>query len=94
MSDTVFPTPWAKGHGLGRMVYNLGRELVRRGHAVTLLGLDGSALEGATAVTTKDRTPQGETGWRAGSGRTRRADAASTQPHARRQRTSGTPGLA
>lgn len=51
MSDAVWPTPWDGGHGLGRMVFNLGRELVRRGHAVTLLGADGSALDGARVWT-------------------------------------------
>lgn len=51
MSDAVWPTPLEGGHGLGRAVYNLGRELVRRGHAVTLLGAEGSALDGARVWT-------------------------------------------
>lgn len=51
MSDAVWPTPLEGGHGLGRAVYNLGRELVRRGHAVTLLGAEGSALAGARVWT-------------------------------------------
>jgi hypothetical protein len=51
MSDAVWPTPWDGGHGLGRMVFNLGRELVRRGHEVTLLGAAGSALDGARVWT-------------------------------------------
>ena len=51
MSDAVWPTPLEGGHGLGRAVYNLGRELVKRGHAVTLLGAEGSALAGARVWT-------------------------------------------
>ncbi len=51
MSDAVWPTPLEGGHGLGRAVYNLGRELVKRGHAVTLLGCEGSALDGARVWT-------------------------------------------
>lgn len=51
MSDAVWPTPLEGGHGLGRAVFNLGRELVKRGHAVTLLGAEGSALAGARVWT-------------------------------------------
>lgn len=51
MSDAVWPTPLEGGHGLGRAVFNLGRELVKRGHAVTLLGAEGSALLGARVWT-------------------------------------------
>ena len=50
MSDAVWPTPWAYGHGLGRMVFNVGREFVKHGHAVTLLGAEGSALDGAHVI--------------------------------------------
>ena len=53
MSDTILPTPYAYGHGLGRAVYNLGRELIRRGHEVTLFGLDGSEMPGGEVVTTR-----------------------------------------
>lgn len=73
LSDTVFPTPWANGHGLGRAVFNLGRELLRRGHTVTLLGATGSALDGAEIIASGDRTHAGEhelAGWvRAHAGR-------------------------
>lgn len=51
MSDAVWPTPLEGGHGLGRAVFNLGRELVKRGHVVTLLGAEGSALAGARVWT-------------------------------------------
>ena len=51
MSDAVWPTPLEGGHGLGRAVFNLGRELVKRGHVVTLLGAEGSALIGARVWT-------------------------------------------
>ena len=52
MSDTILPTPYAYGHGLGRAVYNLGRELIRRGHEVLLAGLDGSEMPGGEVVIT------------------------------------------
>jgi len=60
LSDTVYPTPLAYGHGVGRAVFNLGRELLHRGHDVTLLGGEGSALNGARVITTNDCRTSGE----------------------------------
>lgn len=50
VSDGQMPTPTPDSGGLQRVVYDLGRMLLRRGHAVTLVGAEGSQLEGATVV--------------------------------------------
>jgi len=52
LSDTIFPTPYSCGHGLGRAIYNVASGLCDKGHAVTLYALDGSRLPGGTLVTT------------------------------------------
>ena len=46
LSDTIYPTPYDWGHGLGRAVFNVCAELIARGHEVTLYGLLGSKLPG------------------------------------------------
>jgi glycosyltransferase involved in cell wall biosynthesis len=43
-------TPEPKSGGLQRIVYDMGRVMVSRGHEVTLVGAEGSQLEGATVV--------------------------------------------
>jgi len=60
LSDTIYPTPWAWGHGLGRAVFNVCTELIARGHTVSLYGLLGSRLPGGNVYTTPDNTPNGE----------------------------------
>lgn len=60
LSDTMLPTPWDTGHGLGRAVYNVASGLCERGHDVTLHGLCGSALPGGRLRTTGHGGFQGE----------------------------------
>jgi len=59
-SDAIYPTPYACGHGLGRAVFNVARELANRGHEVTLFGLDGSDLPNGRVVTTSTYGFSGE----------------------------------
>lgn len=42
ISDAVLPTPYEGGHGLGRMVSQIGESLLQRGHDVTLFAKQGS----------------------------------------------------
>jgi len=60
LSDTVMPTPTPGGHGLGRAVYNLSREMLLRGHEVTLYGAEGSLLPGGRVDIHQDHGPSGE----------------------------------
>jgi len=60
VSDSMHPTPWEFGHGLGRAVFNLARRLAMLGHQVTLFGLVGSALPGGEVVTTDVQGLEGE----------------------------------
>lgn len=60
LSDTVFPTPMANGHGLGRAVFNAASQLVKREHEVTLFGLTGSTLPGGFVITTPIGPLEGE----------------------------------
>ena len=46
LSDAVLPTPYEGGHGLGRMVSQIGEALIRRGHEVTLFAKQGSRFSG------------------------------------------------
>ena len=51
ISDTIFPTPFRHGHGLGRAAYNVAQGLVESGHEVILFGCHGSGLKGGKVVT-------------------------------------------
>jgi len=51
ISDTVYPTPFRHGHGLGRSAYNVAQGLVDGGHEVVLFGCHGSKLENGKVVT-------------------------------------------
>ena len=53
LSDSVFPTPMAGGHGLGCMVHQIAEGLYSRGHDVTLFAAPGSRFSG-NLVTPKD----------------------------------------
>lgn len=50
VSDGQMRTPEPNTGGLQRVVYDLGRMLVRRGHQVTLVAAEGSYLEGADVI--------------------------------------------
>ena len=60
LSDTVLATPTPGGHGLGRAVFNVSRELLARGHEVTLHGGQGSQLPGGRVEVHLDTGPSGE----------------------------------
>lgn len=51
ISDTIYPTPFKHGHGLGRAAYNVAQGLHDKGHVVILFGSHGSYLRGGKVIT-------------------------------------------
>ena len=52
ISSSVFPVPPKSYGGLERVVYDLGKALVKLGHKVTLFAPEGSRLEGGEVIET------------------------------------------
>lgn len=60
IGDAVLPTPHPAGHGLGRMVYQIGVGLLERGHDVTLFAREGSHFPGMCVTPPDAKGYQGE----------------------------------
>lgn len=54
MSDVVFPTPMAYGHGLGRVVSIVAEGLLARGHDLVMFAKAGSQFSGAAVLVNAD----------------------------------------